>query len=234
MKTKFLKTALAALILSATSTSANAGVIDASSVLLNDARATMLENWYGQGDLDWNSIWYGTSGATAQSWHNAVDGITNTFSIYNITYNNSTYLIGGFNSGSWSTIGSYVHGLKDNFIFNLTSNFYHDTSNALWPYNQYSTYNSSSYFPTFGGGHDLWGGSTYLNSGYSHYIGSYNGGYNSSKGNIVNQSNQFVSFQINALETFTVTKAATVSTPSTLAIFALGLFGLLSRRFLKK
>ncbi|MDZ7902409.1 MAG: hypothetical protein U5L01_07660 [Rheinheimera sp.] len=96
MKNKFLKAALAAVILATTSTSANAGLIDPSSVLLNDAGATMLENWYGQGDLDWNSIWYGTSGATSQSWHNAVNGIANTFSIFKITYNNSTYLIGGF------------------------------------------------------------------------------------------------------------------------------------------
>ena len=234
MKNKFLKAALAAVILATTSTSANAGLIDPSSVLLNDAGATMLENWYGQGDLDWNSIWYGTTGASAASWHNTVDGIANTFSIFNITYNGATYLIGGFNSGVWDNRSNYVHGLTENFIFNLTSNFYHDTSNALWTNNQYTTYNSSSYFPTFGGGHDLWGGSSNLGSGYSNYLGSYNGGYYTSKGNIVNQTNQYVSFQVTALETFTVSKAAAVSGPSTFAIFALGLLGLVSRRLLKK
>lgn len=240
MKNKFLKAAVAAVILSATSTSANAGVIDPSSVLLNDAGATMLENWYGQGDLDWNSIWYGTTGASAASWHSTVNGIANTFSIFNITYNGATYLIGGFNSGVWSDYGYYVDGLSNNFIFNLTSNFYHTTANGYWSNHQYTIYSVLDYLPTFGGGHDLFGGSGYIGNGYSHYVGSYNGSWDVSKGNIVDQSKQLVSFRVNALETFTVSAAAPVapvapvSAPSTMAIFALGLVGLIARRFAKK
>lgn len=239
MKYQFLKMASTGLMLSVSTLSANAGLIDPSSQLLDDAGATQLENWYGQGDLDWNSIWYGSSGATAASWHAAVDGLTETFSIYNVTYNNSEYLIGGYNSGDWAGTG-WQHGLNENFIFNLTSNIVHDTSNATWTGPAtYSTQNGSGLFAWFGGSQDLDGGNSSIlgnSNGASNTYGAYNGNYyGTKKGNIINEdTSNSASFTVNSLETFTVAGATSVPEPSTLAIFALSIMGLASRRFKKQ
>ena len=67
MKFKILKASLLGSLLSVSAFYANAGLIDSSSVLLDDAGATQLENWYGQGDLDWDSIWYGSTEASPAS-----------------------------------------------------------------------------------------------------------------------------------------------------------------------
>ena len=245
MKFKILKASLLGSLLSVSAFYANAGLIDSSSVLLDDAGATQLENWYGQGDLDWDSIWYGSTGASAASWHAAVDGVSDTFSIYDVTYNDSDYLIGGYNSGTWSSSGTYEHNLPSNFIFNLTSNIYHDTTSNFWGnvYNDYATLNQGQVFASFGGGWDLNGGSEVIGLyvGVSNHVGTYNGTYtDGTKGNIINNDETYVLFHVNALETFVVREASdepepsNVPEPSTLAIFVLGMIGLASRRFKKQ
>jgi hypothetical protein len=242
MKLKKLKLTLAGLIISVCSLYSNAGIIDASSVLLDDAGATQLENWLGQGDQDWDSVWYGTTGATSVSWHGAVDGIANTVSIYDITYAGQNYKIGGYNANAWSSSGDYTHdydGIWENFIFNLTTGV---TAQATDPYSnwnigEYATFNHNAYFATFGGGHDLWGGNHKIGqaSGGAHYVGTYVGESGTGPvGNIVDASTSYATFQVNALETFTFSSATDVPEPSTLAIFALGIIGLASRRFKKQ
>jgi hypothetical protein len=236
MMFKYLNVALVSLALTVSNFSAHAGIIDSSSILLDDAGATQLENWYGQGDLDWDSIWYGTTGATSASWHAAVDGLTETFSIYNVTYDNSTYLIGGYNSGDWASPG-YQHGLSTNFIFNLTNNIMHDTTHGYWGLGQFATYSDASSFAVFGGAYDMSGGWNAIgaNFGSSRSFGTYNGVYGASaKGNIVDFGLYDVSYRVNALETFTVAPSKSVPEPSTLAIFALGMIGLASSRFKKQ
>ncbi|NQY65454.1 MAG: PEP-CTERM sorting domain-containing protein [Alteromonadaceae bacterium] len=235
MKFKILKASLLGSLLSVSAFYANAGLIDSSSVLLDDAGATQLENWYGQGDLDWDSIWYGSTGATSTSWHAAVDGVSDTFSIYDVTYNNTDYLIGGYNSGTWSSLRVYEHYLTSNFIFNLTSNIYHDTTDNYYNGGWEATYNSGLYFAQFGAGADLGGGSVYIGreTSYTNHFGSYNG-QASTKGNIIDNGSDRVYYKVNALETFVVREASDVPEPSTLAIFVLGMIGLASRRFKKQ
>jgi hypothetical protein len=244
MKLKKLKLTLAGLIISVCSLNSNAGIIDASSVLLDDAGATQLENWLGQGDQDWDSVWYGTAGATGATsvlWHGAVDGIANTVSIYDITYAGQNYKIGGYNANAWSSTSEWAHdydGTWENFIFNLTTNVKAQTTDPLsgWVIGQYATVNDTTHFATFGGGYDLHGGRSTLGAGMpmASHGGTYVGEKDGTIGNIVDGSSTSASLQINALETFTFRPATEVPAPSTLAIFALGMIGLASRRFKKQ
>ena len=234
MKFTSIKMTITGLIL-AVSSMANAGIIDSRSVLLDDAGATQLEIWYGQGDLDWNSLWYGSTGATATSWHNAVDGVTNTFSIYNVTFNESVYLIGGYNAAAWNSTDTYSHAV-DSFIFNLTTGVMHNTDGGWLGAGRYTTRNKPDFFALFGASYDLIGGRFELGKEYgsSTPYGAYNGKFPNLKGNIIDGTYTTRYFAVNSLETFSVSRAASVPEPSTLAIFSLGIMGLALRRFKKQ
>ena len=99
--------------------SANAGIVTGGS-LLSNSDANRIETWLGSGDLDFTNIWSGSRGATASSWHAAVDNAGPTVSIYDVTYMNQRYLIGGYTDASWSGANFYVSD-TDAFVFNLTS-----------------------------------------------------------------------------------------------------------------
>lgn len=234
---------------------ANAGLINSNSVLLDDTKASQLENWLQVGDLDWDSIWYGTTGATSTDWHNAVDGVFNTVSIYNVTHSGQDYLIGGYNANTWSSNPGWVHdvdGVWENFIFNLTTNVKAQTLQPLGNrrIGQYATYNNPDYFATFGMGFDLTAGMVNLNNGYTNDRGTYLGD-NYNKSNIITGTSGLKQFTINSLETFvfssaTATKYSSTSVndpivessnvtvlpePSSFAIFGIGIIGLSVRRF---
>ena len=240
MKYKNIKPAIASLLIFV-GTAANAGLIDSSSVLLNDADATQLETWLGHGDLDWDSIWYGTTGATSASWHSSVDDENNTVSIYSaINTLGQHVLVGGYTVNDWSG-KSYKSDVKA-FIFNLTQPEYQANDDI-----RYSTSARNSYFATFGAGHDLFGGNMSIGNNDGAWNDGYvnNHSYDKNKGSIdvgtvgiAGVSHTISQFRILALETFTFKKAAIesktkVPEPSTLAIFALGIIGLASRRFKK-
>jgi hypothetical protein len=236
---------------------AKAGVIDSESVLLDEAGASLLEGWLGKGDLDWNSIWYGSSGATSLDWHASVDGVQNTVSIYNITYLGIDYLVGGYNEKAWDTVSNnvYADGEPDNnFLFNLTTNKYFQTETPQDGCDNFQTINRSEFFASFGCGYDLHGGRNLIDNPnrfeidpITGEIGEYNGAYSSSgggsyleDGNIFNGLTVTANedLRVNALETFTFDNAQIVpptsaSAPSTIALFALGFLGLIACRFKK-
>ena len=232
MKSRFLKAVFAGLALSVSSLSANAGVIDASSVLLDDANATQLESWLGQGDLDWDSIWYGTSGATATSWHASVDQAGPTVSIYDINFNGQNFLIGGYTDLSWGNNAGYLTGSGNSFLFNLNIPQKIDNDMGTAEIGAFT-----NYFATFGGINgflDIYGGQDAIgvvlgSTVQCHYaFDSCYAGINRLLGEYSGINN----FSVNALETFTFSAATSVPEPSTLVIFALGMIGLASRRVL--
>ena len=164
---RYLKVVLPTILL-ALSFNANASTVTGGS-LLSGTDANQLDTWLGAGDHNFTNIWSGTAGvSTATDFHAAVDGSGPTFSIYGITYTNGdTGRIGGYTSLDWAGNGYATD--TSAFLFNL------DTAEAQFiQQNNASIYRNSTYFSTFGGGHDIWGGYNILGTGawggydYSH------------------------------------------------------------------
>jgi hypothetical protein len=232
-----LKALLLAAALAA-SPAVTAGIITGGDTL-DQAGANLLEGYLGAGDLDFTNISNLDAGATAATWHSDVQGYTNVISIYDIIFEGQSFLVGGYSSVGHDGNG-YTHmtgGDNTNFIFNLTSDVVRDSGTGFS--DAYDQYDRGNYFATFGGGHDLYGGASTIgaNEGYSYTYqgGGYAyGGTTSLFGTTDRQTNRF---QVQGLESYTFSAAQSgvqVHEPSTIAIFALGLMGLASRRFKKQ
>jgi hypothetical protein len=137
----------------------------------------VLRNW-----LDFNGQAYAgtllyrrsTDGANSAAFHRLVDGNGPTLVIFKAS---NGQVFGGYNSNSWSSSSRWDNS-SESFLFNLNSNLKGDVY-----YPEYSTYNSSSYGPTFGGGHDIYINSTMDGGSFFPF------GYNSLGGTSPNSGN---------------------------------------------
>jgi hypothetical protein len=91
--------------------------------LLDQSGANLLEGYLGTGDLDFTNISNLHGGAPASWWHADVSGYTDVISIYDIYYNGTQMLLGGYSSiGHDGTGATHMLGAANtNFIFNLST-----------------------------------------------------------------------------------------------------------------
>jgi hypothetical protein len=193
--------------------------------LLDQAGADDLESWLGAGDQTFINVFAGTAGATAASWHSAVDGSADTISIYEISYAGEQLLIGGYRSLVQTSNGGWQHDLEA-FIFNLSSSRVMYGSDSHPSYPGFEVYDESSYFSTFGAGHDLYGGENTLGSTNGAYAnGPWSYGYSSGENILGTTSSGSVErFTVSALETYTLAPSA-VPVPAAVWLFGTALIG---------
>ena len=119
------------------------------STIISDTDQSLLQSWVPSNLQSEATLLFTKTvdGSTSQSFHNLCDGIPNTLTVVKTT---DGFIFGGYNGGSWNTSNNYQNNTT-NFLFSVTNNTKHNLIN----YPQYSSYNSSGYGPTFGGGHDL-------------------------------------------------------------------------------
>ena len=204
--------------------------------LLDTAGADRLEAWLGDGDLDFTNLWSGTGGvSTASEFHTAVDGAGPTFSLYGISFaGGGTAVVGGYTSLDWGGAGGYFADASA-FIFNLTS----DEVQTSQANPQYAIYRSAAYFPTFGGGHDLFGGygtlATYGGTASANGDGyAYAHSYDLAQGAITTSGAPGATFDnswsVSSLEVYAIAPASPVPLPATLTLLMAGLGGLVALR----
>lgn len=220
-----IKKILSAAVLLTASVVVHAGVIVGGSTLLSNDGLSQLENWLGEGELTLTNIFTKTSEATSYDFHNAADGKGRTFTLMSASQNNNVKTIGGYNPLSWDSSGSY-HMALGGFIFNLTDSVLKTQPGYFG--NIYQTYNTSSYGPTFGGGHDIYVDTSLSNSysfGYS---------YGNDYGKSIVDGSQYIgqNIKIDALEVFTIGgyTSNAVPEPMTVALLGIGLLGVAASR----
>ncbi len=218
-----------------TSSVANAGMIIGGSDIIDNDDLLILGNWLGKGDIDLTNV-FTKNGISNNSthWHAAVDGKGATFTLIQVGTGQNSFVFGGYNDYSWLSNNNYRlvdHTVDKSFLFSLTNNLKFDRVR-----HSYSTYNSKFHGATFGGGHDLYVNNN-LTSGYSYLGNSYGDVTRAGNSDYINILAGSYIFNIEKYETFTISQASPTSqvpAPSTLAIFALAIIGLVSHRFKKK
>ncbi len=222
--------------------------VDAATVnggTLSKGEATQLETWPGAERQSFMQVWSGNVGvATASSFHSVVDGVGAAYSVSAIELQ-----AGSFANLTGSSVYDGFASDASAFISNLTTGgaqFSQEYNGA------YSIHRNREHFPTLGGGHDLFGGSSLLGpcGGNLLHVGNKNTNcsgdssshtYDISQGQItvVNDGGSgngdsgfpFFAWSVQSLEVYTIAPVASIPVPLpmglpmlTVSLGALGLF----------
>ena len=142
-------------------------------------------------------------GATPNDFHNKCDNQGPTICLFK---NDKGNIFGGYASISWERNNGSYRSASESFLFTLT-NIY-NTAPTKFPNSNasYSLYFISSYGPTFGGGHDIYTCSNFINNnsstGFPHsYTDTLGKGYS-----IFSGDRNSSSFKLKELEVFKLFK----------------------------
>ena len=117
--------------------------------------------------------------------------------------NENGYIFGGYASIDWTNYNDF-RSAPDSFIFTLTNKYNISPTKFTNSNKRYSIYDTPSYGPTFGGGHDIYIGfsnnSNFTNLGHS-YSDVLGYGYSIFKGN-----NDNYNFNLKEIEVFKLIK----------------------------
>jgi len=143
------------------------------SSLITSTHSTLINSWVGTPSAVWTRCYSkALHGASTSTFHTNCDGKGPTVTVAKLTTASTgdVRLIGAYASKSWATTGSWM-GDSSTFLFSLTNSFKHYWISTYSSSVTYTQYSSSSYGPTFGGGHDFVSGSSgTIGTGYC-YIG---------------------------------------------------------------
>jgi hypothetical protein len=172
--------------------------------ILSEDEISKLKEWTGYSN--WKRIYKASvDGFGANDFHRTCDNRGETLSIIQ-TENGCIF--GGYNPVSWTSQGSYQFDNRT-YIFSLKNTTSHNPvrflNNGPHHSNSYSTFNDSSYGPTFGGGHDFYisdkanqNNSSYTNLGHSFSVAGYSYGTNQIKNYLCGSYN----FKVKDIEVF--------------------------------
>ncbi len=147
------------------------------SAIITQEQGTLISgNWLGLPNQGWIRCYQKSVDGGVAVFHTNCDnrGSTVIVALLNAGTGQSR-IIGGYADVSWTSSGGYK-GTASNFLFSLTNSFKHVSISSTYQYD------SASYGPTFGGGHDFTAGygaggssNAYCNIGHSYacHVGSY-------------------------------------------------------------
>jgi len=142
------------------------------SSIIDEKMAAQLLLWLPKSPKGWECIYKASrDGFTNSTFHQKCDNKGPTVTV--IKSKGNGYVFGGYTPVPWAGTGSYSYDTRT-FLFSLKNADNTPVKIGNTTNNRHSTYNSSGYGPTFGGGHDLYicdgsnnSTSSYSNLGYS-------------------------------------------------------------------
>ncbi len=135
------------------------------SALITTTHSTLINGWVGTPSAIWTRCYSkSVDGASASTFHSKCDGKGASVTVARLNSSGTLRLMGAYSPVAFASTGTANN--PGTFIFSLTNSFQHGYRTGTS--SSYTQYFSTSYGPTYGGGHD-WYISSSMNSGYCYF-----------------------------------------------------------------